>query len=194
MRGTEEPPMTTTKNPAAVTILLCLMVATFEGIDLQAAGLAVPQVKAEFALVATQLGYFTAASSVGLLFGSLGGGRISDKVGRRSTLTVALAIFGLFSIATAQASGFYTLVAARFFTGVGLGAALPNLVALANENSRAEWKARAVAVMYAGFPLGGALASAIMSWVAAKDSAINHLLAGLGVAAGDWRTIFYVGG
>src|SRR5579872_2317881 len=157
MRGTEETAMTTTKNPAAVTILLCLMVATFEGIDLQAAGLAVPQVKAEFALAASQLGYFTAASSVGLLFGAIGGGRIADRVGRQKTLTVAIALFGIFSIVTAWSTGLPMLVGARFFTGVGLGGALPNLVALANENSQPRWKSRAVAVMYAGFPLGGAL-------------------------------------
>jgi AAHS family 3-hydroxyphenylpropionic acid transporter len=186
--------MTTRKNATATTILLCLLVATFEGIDLQAAGLAVPQIKAEFSLAAGQLGYFTAASSVGLLFGAVFGGWIADRVGRRSTLTVAIAIFGLFSIATAMASGFYSLVGARFFTGVGLGGALPNLVALANENSRTEWKSRAVAVMYAGFPLGGGLASAIMSWVATPGSGINQLLAGIGVTAGDWRSIFYIGG
>jgi AAHS family 3-hydroxyphenylpropionic acid transporter len=190
----EQKPMTASPSRPVITIALCLLVACFEGIDLQAAGLAVPQVKAEFALAASQLGYFTAASSVGVLFGAIGGGRIADRVGRQRTLTVAIALFGLFSILTAWSGGLAMLVGARFLTGVGLGAALPNLVALANENSQPRWKSRAVAVMYAGFPLGGALASAIMSSVATPGSAINGLLTAWGVAAGDWRAIFYVGG
>ena len=184
----------TTAGKTGLTIGLCLLVATFEGIDLQAAGLAVPQIKAEFALVAGQLGYFTAASSVGLLFGSLTGGRIADRLGRRITLTAAIILFGIASITTAWSSGFEMLVITRFVTGLGLGGALPNLVALASENSAAAWKARAVAIMYAGFPLGGALASAIMSSVATPGSAINAIITSAGLNTGDWRTIFYVGG
>ena len=179
---------------AVVTMTLCLLLATFEGIDLQAAGLAVPQIRSEFSLVASQLGYFTAASSVGLLFGAVGGGRIADHAGRRITLIFAIAIFGAFSIATALSTGFAMLVGSRFLTGVGLGAALPNLVALVSENSLPQWKGRAVAIMYSGFPLGGGLASGIMANVAIQGSALNHLIAGLGVNPGDWRTIFYVGG
>jgi AAHS family 3-hydroxyphenylpropionic acid transporter len=171
-----------------LTIGLCLMVAVFEGIDLQAAGLAVPQVRGEFHLVASQIGYFTAASSVGLLLGALSGGRLADKIGRRLTLTMALALFGLASIATAWSPGLEVLVATRFVTGLGLGGALPNLVALANENSPASWKSRAVAIMYAGFPFGGGLASAIMSSAAVPGSALNGLI------GADWRTIFYIGG
>ena len=184
----------TIASKTGLTILLCLLLATFEGIDLQAAGLAVPQIKAEFGLIAGQLGYFTAASSVGVLFGALGGGRIADRLGRRITLTAAIALFGASSIATALSGSFDMLVITRFFTGVGLGAALPNLVALASENSDAAWKSRAVAIMYAGFPLGGATASAIMSSVATPGSAINAAIVSAGLHAGDWRTIFYVGG
>ncbi len=186
--------MKTTSNRTAVTVILCLLVATFEGIDLQAAGLAVPQVRAEFALVASQLGYFTAASSVGVLIGALGGGRLADRIGRQRTLTFALALFGIFSIVTAWSSGLAMLVAARLLTGIGLGSALPNLVALASENSPPSWRARAVALMYAGFPLGGALASGIMSEVAKPQSFLHTAITGLGLAAGDWRTIFYIGG
>ncbi|STW79159.1 putative 3-hydroxyphenylpropionic transporter MhpT [Klebsiella michiganensis] len=41
--------------------------------------------------------------------------------------------FGLFSIATALAWNYPTLLLARLLTGVGLGAALPNLIALTSE-------------------------------------------------------------
>jgi len=122
-----------------VTITLCSLVALFEGIDLQAAGLAVPQLKVEFALAAGQLGLFTAASSVGLLIGAVVGGRLADIIGRRSTLTGAVILFGMASIATAMAPSFLGLVTARFITGIGLGAGFPNLVALVSENAPERW-------------------------------------------------------
>ena len=151
------------------TIALCSLVALFEGIDLQAAGLAVPQLKVEFALAASQLGTFTAASSVGVLLGAVVGGRLADIEGRRSTLTLAVLIFAVASIGTALAPTFAVLVAARFVTGIGLGAGFPNLVALVSENSPERWKARAVSITYAAFPFGGGLASLIMAYVAMPD-------------------------
>jgi AAHS family 3-hydroxyphenylpropionic acid transporter len=48
--------------------------------------------------------------------------------------------------------------------------------------------------MYAGFPLGGALASAIMSSVATQGSSLNAAITAAGLQPGDWRTIFYAGG
>jgi AAHS family 3-hydroxyphenylpropionic acid transporter len=175
------------QSAAILTGGVCLLVAAFEGIDLQAAGLSVTQIHSEFALTPSQLGYFTAASSVGVLFGALLGGRLADKIGRRPALTCALILFGVSSLATALSPIFNMIVLARFVTGIGLGGALPNLVALSSENSLANWKATTVAVMYAGFPLGGAFASAIMSWISTPSSLAN-------IAGCDWRAIYYIGG
>ena len=185
---------TNTSSRAVVTVLLSLLLATFEGVDLQTAGLAVPQIRAEFGLSAHLLGYFTAASSVGFLVGSLGGGRIADFAGRRRSLVAAILLFGLFSVVTAFSTSFDMLAISRFITGIGLGGALPNLVALVSENTPLRWRSRSVAVMYAGFPSGGALASALMAWIANKGAGANWLLAAVGLHPGDWRLIFYFGG
>jgi AAHS family 3-hydroxyphenylpropionic acid transporter len=67
----------------------------------------------------------------------------------------------------------------RFLTGVGLGGALPNLVNIAAESTDPSRRGRAVSIMYAGVPLGGAVASGV---------------AILGLHGGDWHSIFLVGG
>jgi AAHS family 3-hydroxyphenylpropionic acid transporter len=92
---------------------------------------------------------------------------------------ISVALFGIFSIATTQVWDLNSLLAARFLTGLGLGAAMPNLIALCSEAARPHQRNTAVGAMYCGMPFGAALAAVI----------------GI-VSPGDegWRHIFYVGG
>lgn len=162
-----------------LTVLLCFVVATFEGVDLQAAGLVAPKIAPFYHLNPGQLGWFFSASAIGLVFGALAGGRLADKVGRKLALIVSVAVFGLLSVSTTWSTGFETLVLIRLLTGLGLGGALPNLIALVSENSAPNRKNLAVSLMYCGMPFGGGLAS---------------LLIGFGLGGTDWRGVFYVGG
>ncbi|WKN23405.1 3-(3-hydroxy-phenyl)propionate transporter MhpT [Azotobacter vinelandii] len=160
------------------TIVLCFVVALLEGMDLQSAGIAAPGMAAQFGLTSTMMGAVFSASILGLLPGALGGGWLADRIGRKGVLIGAVALFGLFSIATALVWDFYSLLAARFLTGVGLGAALPNLIALSSEAADARSRGTAVSLMYCGVPLGGALAA----------------LVGMAGLASGWKAVFYVGG
>ncbi|MDP3494895.1 MAG: 3-(3-hydroxy-phenyl)propionate transporter MhpT [Hyphomonadaceae bacterium] len=162
-----------------VTVALCFLVATFEGVDLQAAGLVAPKIAPLFRLAPDQLGWFFSASTIGLVAGALIGGRLADRIGRKLTLMIAMGVFGVFSITTALSTGYEMLVATRLLTGLGLGGALPNLIALTSESVTANRRSLAVALMYAGMPFGGGLASLLMA------------LAG---GANDWKDLFYIGG
>lgn len=172
--------MNTTSPTGAGTraIVLVFLAAIIEGFDLQAAGVAAPKLAPAFGLQPNQMGLFFSAATFGLIFGALSGGIIADRLGRRAGLSFALAVFGVFSIATAWAGTFEHLIVMRFLTGVGLGGALPNLVAIAAESASPERRGRAVALMYAGVPLGGAIAS---------------IVAMMGLHE-DWQSIFLIGG
>ena len=159
-------------------LTLVFLAAIIEGFDLQAAGVAAPKLAPAFGLVPAQMGLFFSAVTFGLVLGSLCGCVIADRWGRRTGLILSLVVFGLFSIGTAFAGTFEHLVLMRFLTGVGLGGALPNLIAIAAESVSPERRGRAVAIMYAGVPLGGALAS-LVAMVGLHD---------------DWRSIFVIGG
>lgn len=169
-------------NPSesgALTIGLCLIVALLEGLDLQSTGVAAPRMAREFHLAVAQMGWAFSIGALGLLPGAAIGGRLADKLGRKRVLMFSVAMFGIFSIATTQVWDLNSLLATRFLTGLGLGAAMPNLIALCSEAARPHQRNTAVGAMYCGMPFGAALAAVI----------------GI-VSPGDegWRHIFYVGG
>jgi len=170
---------TNTSRHGALTIGLCLIVALLEGLDLQSTGVAAPRMAREFHLAVAQMGWAFSIGALGLLPGAAIGGRLADKLGRKRVLMCSVALFGLFSIATTQVWDLNSLLAARFLTGLGLGAAMPNLIALCSEAAAPHQRNTAVGVMYCGMPFGAALAAVI----------------GI-VSPGDegWRHIFYVGG
>lgn len=168
----------TENGRALITIGLCFVIALLEGVDLQSAGIAAPGMQADFELTQGMLGAMFSAGILGLLPGALIGGRMADRVGRKKVLIVSVLLFGLFSLLTAMVWEFYGLLLARFMTGVGLGAALPNLIALCSEAVDEKYRGRAVSLMYCGMPIGGIFVS---------------LLAMSGFFGG-WKFIFYVGG
>ncbi|MBU9688662.1 3-(3-hydroxy-phenyl)propionate transporter MhpT [Burkholderia multivorans] len=168
------------ERPAVATTLgLCFAIALLEGLDLQSVGVAAPRMAHEFGLTVSQMGIAFSAGTFGLLPGAMLGGWLADRIGRKQVLIASVCLFGLLSIATAQVSSFAMLVAVRALTGLGLGGAMPNLIALSSEAVGARSRSSAVAVMYCGIPFGGVIASLI-----------GVLLAG----DTEWRHIFYVGG
>lgn len=160
-------------------LLFVFLAAAIEGFDLQAAGVAAPKIAPVFQLTPQQMGLFFSSATLGLMFGALAGGFTADRWGRRTGLVIALLAFGVASLATVFATSVEQLIVLRFLTGVGLGGALPNLVAISSEAVSHDRRGRAVALMYAGMPLGAAIAS---------------LVALLDVHGNDWQSIFLVGG
>jgi AAHS family 3-hydroxyphenylpropionic acid transporter len=162
----------------SATILFCVLAALCEGIDLQAAGVAAAGIGAEFKPTPDQFGTFFSASTFGLFFGALIGGRLADSIGRKRVLIASISLFGLFSVLTAFAHDVQSLTWARAFTGLGLGGALPMLLALVTESSSARHQSASVAMVYAAMPLGGAAASLLIMLIPGPE----------------WRAIFMVGG
>jgi AAHS family 3-hydroxyphenylpropionic acid transporter len=169
---------TTSARDRTITILLCVLVALCEGIDLQAAGVAAAGIGAEFKPSPDQFGTFFSASTFGLFLGAIIGGRLADGIGRKKVLVVSIGLFGLFSLLTSLALDVNSLIWARALTGLGLGGALPMLLALVTESSASEHQGASVAMVYAAMPLGGAAASLLIMLIATSH----------------WRTIFIVGG
>jgi AAHS family 3-hydroxyphenylpropionic acid transporter len=160
------------------TIVFCALTAFCEGMDLQAAGVAAAGIGAEFRPTSDQFGTFFSASTLGLFFGALLGGRLADSIGRKKVLVVSVALFGAFSLFTAFAWNTSSLIIIRALTGLGLGGALPMILALVAESGNAAGQAGRVAMVYAITPLGGAVIS----------------LLSMLIAPAQWRGMFVVGG
>jgi AAHS family 3-hydroxyphenylpropionic acid transporter len=165
-------------RPARVTVALCFLAAMCEGFDVQAAGVAAAGVRAEFGPSPFWLGLLFAASGAGLLLGAVAGGRLADRIGRRPVLVGSLAAFGLASLLTTLAGNMQALCAMRFATGLGLGGAMPNLIALTADIAAARSRNGSIAATYVGMPLGAAVAGLIAS----------------GIPLEAWRVIFLCGG
>jgi AAHS family 3-hydroxyphenylpropionic acid transporter len=163
----------------ATVILLCFLAALLEGVDIQSMGLAAPRLGPEFGLGPAELGYAATASVAGLFGGAAVGGRLADRIGRKAVLVGSFVALGLFSLATTVAWDLPSLIAMRVLTGLGLGGAFPNLIAIAAEAAGPRSRARAIGVMYCGMPFGGGLAG---------------LMVFFGGAQLDWRAVFYLGG
>ena len=160
------------------TIAFCVLTAFCEGMDLQAAGVAAAGIGAEFRPTSDQFGTFFSASTLGLFFGALLGGRLADSIGRKKVLVASVALFGLFSLLNSFAWSISSLILSRALTGLGLGGALPMVLALVAETGQPTQQAGRVAMVYAATPFGGAVIS----------------LLSLLIAATQWRTMFVVGG
>lgn len=165
--------------PRAAVIGLCFTVALLEGYDIQAIGVAAPRLIPALGLTSSQAGVAFGGGMAGLMAGAFLGGWLVDRVGRRKVLTAAVALFGLFTLATMIAPDFWSLLGARLGTGLGLGMAMPTLVAIAIDVSPPGRRTGTVAAMFCGMPVGGALSALFAAY------AFEHL---------DWRAIFIAGG
>jgi MFS transporter, AAHS family, 4-hydroxybenzoate transporter len=67
----------------------------------------------------------------------------------------------------------------RFLAGLGLGGAMPSFISLTSEYSPRRLRAVIVALLWAGFPLGGFVGGLLASWI---------------IPAFGWQSVFWVGG
>lgn len=158
-------------------VFLCFLVAVFEGLDIQAMGVAAPGLAPAFRLTPAQMGQVMSASTVGLMLGAAAGGWLSDRVGRGRVIALSMTVLSVFSLATVAAPDYVSLRIIRVLAGLGLGGAFPNLIAVIAECTPSKRRTTALAWMYVGLPVGGAAAGLVASCA----------------AAGDWRPVFYAG-
>jgi len=161
-----------------ITIVLCILIAIIEGMDIQAVGVVATSLKEAFGLDKSQLGLVFSAGILGLLPGSVIGGYYADKIGRKKVLIFSVLLFALFTICMVWVQSYHSLLLVRFLAGLGFGAALPNLITLASESVTPQKRGKAVGLMYCGMPVGAAL---VALWVAYDFSE-------------NWKSIFYIGG
>jgi AAHS family 4-hydroxybenzoate transporter-like MFS transporter len=159
-------------------VVLCALVALFDGFDLQIIGLAAPSIAAELHIPVAALGAVFSAALAGLAVGGIVIAPVADRVGRKSVLVAAIACFAVFTLATTAAHSVGVLLVYRFLTGLGLGAAVPCAISLASELVPARRRGTVAGLLFAGFPVGGVLAGLLGSWM---------------IPATGWRSLFLVG-
>lgn len=158
---------------------MCFAVLFIDGYDTQALGYIAPALSQDWKLARGALGPVFSASLFGLMIGVLTLSPIADRIGRKLIILSSAVAFGIGSLATAFAPDFGWLLVLRFLTGLGLGGALPNAIALTAEYSPHRRRASMVMIMFIGFSVGAAVG--------------GFIAAGL-ISSYGWRSIFVVGG
>ncbi len=103
--------------------------------------------------------------------GGFGLGRFADRVGRRPALALGIVVFSAGTLATGFAVDFWSLLAARVLTGLGVGGEWGIAHALLAEVYPPALRLRAAALLQAGAPVAmaaaalvGCLAAPIYGW------------------------------
>ncbi|QIL80683.1 MFS transporter [Diaphorobacter sp. HDW4A] len=160
-------------------LALCFVIALFDGFDTQAIAFTGPAILAAFNLPAGSLAPILTAGIVGMTIGAMTLGMVGDRIGRRPTIMLSLAIFGIATLATAWSTDTNHILVLRFIAGVGMGGCTPVLLALAAEYGPARYRGAIMTGVLLGLPAGAML---------------GGLLAARMLPVIGWEGIFIVGG
>jgi len=160
-------------------VVLCFLIVAIDGFDTAAIGFLAPAIRAEWNLTAAQLAPLFGAGLIGLMAGAFLFGPLADKFGRKTILLFCVLFFGLASLMSTYSTSLWVLVMLRFFTGLGLGGAMPNSVTLTSEYCPEKHRLFLVTTMFCGFTVGSALGGL----------ASAHM-----VEAYGWRSVLLLGG
>jgi AAHS family 4-hydroxybenzoate transporter-like MFS transporter len=158
---------------------LCGMVIVLDGFDTQSIGFLAPSMAETLRVPVKTFGPIFAAALVGLMISSMLSGPIADRWGRKWPIVACTLIFGTFAVLTARCASFDQLLAFRFLTGLGLGGALSNSVALMSEFAPKRLLAVIVSIMFCGMPAGAVLATQVSAVMLPRWG---------------WQSVFYAGG
>jgi AAHS family 3-hydroxyphenylpropionic acid transporter len=183
------------RSNAAMNVALCFAVAVLEGFDIQAIGIARSAIANEFSIAPDAMAWVFFASNAALVVSASVGGWLADKIGRKPVFIASVLLFAVFTLLTAlvaeiatlfegagqtrDAAELAALYAVRIGAGLGFGAALPNMMAIAADVSSPERRAFTAAMIFCGMPVGGGTVALIT----------QAMPAGF-----DWRVLFYAGG
>lgn len=160
-------------------MVVCFVVIALDGFDTQSIAFVAPTLREAWEVSPELFGPLFGAGLLGTLIGSIALGSIADRFGRKPMLLFSTALFGAMTLLCATAGSIEQLGLYRFIAGLGLGGALPNILAIVSEYAPKSVRSTAIVLTFAGFPIGA-------------------MLGGMGSArlipAFGWESVFVVGG
>jgi ACS family hexuronate transporter-like MFS transporter len=131
-------------------------------IDRQTLSVLAPYIKTEFQWSNTDFAMLIIAFRVAYAGGQTLSGRLLDRVGTRTGLTIGVAFYSIAAMATSLATGFKSLAMFRFLLGLGESANWPGATKAVSEWFPRRESGWAVALFDSGSSIGGALAPFIV--------------------------------
>lgn len=166
------------RSPLAVALLAGAL-ALVDGFDSALISFAAPLMAPDFGLQPTEFGPVIGAGMIGSLISVFLQAPLGDRVGRKPVVVLSFALMALTTLATVFAGTLEQLVVLRFLAGLGIGAALPNLLTITGDHATPDRRFLFVTAVFTGIPLGAVLGGTIAAWLLATQG---------------WHSVFWLGG
>ncbi|MBI6566206.1 MFS transporter [Pseudomonas synxantha] len=163
----------------AKVLAWCFLIIIIDGYDIAIAGAALPSIMTQMGVTASTAGFMASSALFGMMFGAIFLGALSDRIGRRWTISICVLFFSVFTAAAGLATDPVTFSVLRFIAGLGIGGVMPNIVAQMTEYSPQKIRSFLTTAMFSGYALGGLLAALI-----GKQFIVTY----------GWQVVFFVAG
>ena len=160
-------------------LLWSVAILAIDGYDIAIGGVALPSIMTDMNVDAKQVGLMIGSGLAGMTVGAIGLGILADKIGRRWSLILCVALFSVFTTAAAFTTDPVTFGIVRFLAGLGIGGSAPSVAALMTEYGPNKNRSLMVALMSCGYAVGG-----IMAAVVGKQFIEQY----------GWQSVFLLGG
>jgi MFS family permease len=161
-----------------LAVAIGVTVNMMDGYDLLSISFAGSAIIREWGINDEQLGRLISIGLIGMACGAFGLSWLSDVVGRRTGTMINLAVMSTGMTIAAFSSSFNVLFAARFLTGLGIGAMTASIGSLVFELASQKRRELSLGFVTAAFPIGTLVGGAV-----AREWLLDI----------DWRAVFGFG-
>lgn len=162
-------------------VLLIAMGLLFDMMDNYNFSFVAPTLMKNWGITMEQVGQINSIFFIGMLIGSLFGGFISDRIGRRKAFLASSVFFSVFSMGNGLVSNVQGFLVMRLLTGIGIASliivAVPYMVEMLPAESRGKWQALGIGFGYIGIPFIAIICKTIIP-----------------LAPENWRFVYAIGG
>lgn len=147
------------------TIIICFVMNMLDGMDVLVISYTAPAIAKAWSIGPEVLGTVFSSGLIGMTLGTLFIAPYADKIGRKNLILFSACLMGICIYLTSYATSVNSLLAYRFFSGIGIGCMLASTAALTAEftpnKSRDFW----VSFVISGYPIGAVLSGLVAAKV-----------------------------
>lgn len=160
-------------------LALSFLVLVAEGYDMQVLAYAAPLIIRDLGIDRATMGPVFGAGLFGYMVGATALTAIADRIGHKRMVVLGMAWFGALTLLMAFAASVPQLLALRGLAGMGLGVAMPSIMALNAELSPPGQRSKRLTFLLVGYSLGASVGGMATAPLMARSG---------------WEIAFYLGG
>ncbi|XP_028273590.1 synaptic vesicle glycoprotein 2C-like [Parambassis ranga] len=134
-----------------------------DGVEVFVVGFVLPSAETDMCVPNSGAGWLGSIVYLGMMFGAFFWGGLSDKVGRRQCLLIAMSVNGFFAFLSSFVQGYSMFLLCRMVSGFGIGGAVPIVFSYFAEVLAREKRGEHLSWLCMFWMIGGIYASA-MAW------------------------------